>query len=87
MKDLELTVEAPNNGSYTLEHSNDESTWRNTKTDTVTGASGRQRLRLPKTMITGNDIYWRLKSTAAGLKITEWWARIMTKGLQHGTFT
>ncbi len=86
LKDLELTVEAPNTGSYTLEHSNDEEIWRNTKTDTVIGVTTRTRLRLPKTMITGNDLYWRLKSTAAGIKLSEWWVRIMEKSLQHGTF-
>ena len=84
MKDLEVTCSIPVTGDVTIEQSKDESAWSNSKTASRTGASTRQKVRLPKTQITGDDLYWRIKTNASGFKIRSWWARMMEKGLQAG---
>jgi hypothetical protein len=84
MKDLEVTCGIPVTGSVTVEQSKDESTWTNTKTASRTGSTALQKVRLPKTQITGDDLFWRIKSTASQFKIYHWWARMMDKGVQAG---
>lgn len=84
MKDLELKCSIPVDGSVTIEQSNDDSTWTNTKTEARTGATGFQSVRLPKTQKTGEDLWWRLKTTAPKFRLHSWWARIKEKGLQQG---
>jgi len=85
MKDLEVNCEIPTSGSVTVEQSKDESTWTNTKTESRIGSSGFQKVRLPRTPITGNDLFWRIVTNAPGFKIYNWWARLMDKGPQFGT--
>ena len=83
IKDLSLSVDS-GMGSYTLEHSVDRGEWRNSLTTTIPiPVQGRPLLRLPKTQITGNDLYWRLLSTAPGLRIYSWWVRLLEKGRQR----
>ena len=84
MKDLEVTCSIPVTGSVTVEQSKDNVAWSNTKTATRVGATPRQKVRLPKTQITGDDLWWRIRSTAPRFKIFSWWARMMDKGEQQG---
>jgi hypothetical protein len=84
MKDLEVTCSIPVTGSVTIEQSKDAATWTNTKTASYTGASTLQKVRLPKTQITGDDLFWRIRATARQFKFYSWWARMMEKGLQVG---
>jgi hypothetical protein len=84
MKDLEVTCSIPVTGSVTVEQSKDAATWTNTKTASYTGASTLQKVRLPKTQITGDDLFWRIRATASRFRFHSWWTRIMEKGLQVG---
>jgi len=84
MKDLEVKCSIPVTGNVTVEQSKDESTWTNTKTASRTGASTYQQVRLPRTQITGDDLWWRITSTASQFRFHSWWARVMDKGLQFG---
>lgn len=77
--DLMLTVSYERAGSVTLEHSTDNSTWRNTKTITLSG----DRVAMKKTSTTGNDLYWRLKASSSDVRIKAWWLRFGEKGLQR----
>lgn len=83
LKDLEVTIVTPVGCDVSLAHSVDEETWRNSKTTTFTGDSVLQRIRLPKTQTTGDDLWWRLQSSGQ-VRVFSWWARIMEKGLQAG---
>lgn len=80
--DLDLTVENSAAGVCTLEESRDQSVWTNTKAITTTTST--KYLRLPRTQLTGNDLYWRLLCSTPGLRLTAWWARVFEKGTQRG---
>jgi hypothetical protein len=80
MKDLRLKV-STGAGGVTLEQSRDEEDWRNTKEFTVEEGEG--RVRLPKTQLTGTELYWRVKATAPRFRIYSWFARVLEKGIKR----
>jgi hypothetical protein len=83
LTDLMLTIEAPISGTATLQESKDEISWVNDKVVTITGATNRQRIGLPRRQITGNDLFWRISSDCPQLRLNSWWVRILNKFLQR----
>lgn len=85
LKEVNVTCEIPVDGSVTIESSRDESTWLQTKTESKTGGSGVQYVRLTRQdQLVGNDLYFRIKTTARNFKILSWWAALMEQGVQMG---
>lgn len=83
IQDLMVTVEAPVSGSATLEESNDETTWKNQKVVTITGSTAQQRIGLPRRQISGNELYWRIKTSAPQIRLRSYWLRVLEKFLQR----
>lgn len=83
IQDLMATVEAPVTGTAVFAESKDEATWINDKTVTVTGAANEQRFGLPRRQITGNELYWRVRTTAAQFRLLSWWVRVLDKFAQR----
>ncbi|KKK66723.1 hypothetical protein LCGC14_2961250, partial [marine sediment metagenome] len=83
IQDLLVTIEAPVTGTATFTESKDEATWGNSKAVSLTGATDEQRVGLPRRQITGNELYWRVRSTAAQLKLLSWWVRVLDKFAQR----
>jgi hypothetical protein len=82
LTDFMAEVAVTRAGSVVLEQSKNRTAWRNTKTIAVTSA--KTRLAAKKNLVTGNDIFWRLRATSSDVKVKSYWARLQEKGMQHG---
>lgn len=83
IQDLMLIIEAPEDGTATLQESKNEVDWVNDKLVTITGSESEQRIGLPRRQITGNELYWRISTDTPRLRVLSWWVRILEKGLQR----
>lgn len=82
IKDLALRVVAENGGDVLLEERADES-WRFTKTTELSASGLIQNVRIPRKGPTGNDLFWRVRTTAPGVKLKSYWVRLLEKSRQR----
>ena len=83
IQDLMVTLEAPVTGTATFTESKDEAAWTNSKAVSLTGAANEQHVGLPRRQISGNELYWRVRSTAPQLRLLSWWVRVLDKFAQR----
>lgn len=79
LTDLLVSCIATVTGTAVFAHSKDNATWDHAKTVTITGAAIGQRFGMPRRQLSGNEIYWRVQTTAAKFRMTAWWVRILNK--------
>lgn len=78
VQDLGWEVRVTDAASVSLSQSRDAETWKNVKT--VGAFLSTRKLLLPKTRITGDELYWKLEATGGILSLVSWWGRILEKG-------
>ncbi len=82
LKVLQLLMSASSSGNTILQWSRDASTWTTIKT--IADVSALSKIGM-KQGVTGDDIYWRVTSLATDFRMTEWWAKVLEKGLKQLT--
>lgn len=69
-------------GDVIFDVSNDGVTWRNVITKSVTSETYLQQVGLKKQPITGDDLFWRLRSTAK-IQLRSWFAELLDKSMSR----
>ncbi|KKL98036.1 hypothetical protein LCGC14_1828430 [marine sediment metagenome] len=82
IKIFQLLMSASASGDTVLEFSKDASTWTNIKT--ISDPSSLSKIG-SKRGFSGDDLYWRVTSKAKEFRFTEWWAKVLEKGLKQLT--
>jgi len=82
IKIIQLIMSAVASGVTTLEFSTDGSTWTNIKT--ISDPSTLNKIGFKKG-ITGDNLFWRVTSQAQQFQFTEWWGKVLEKGLKQLT--
>lgn len=67
-------------GEVTFDLSNDGEDWRNEISETVTADTKLVQMGLKRQKITGDNLFWRLRSTAK-TQLRSWFVRLLDKGL------
>jgi hypothetical protein len=79
LKMMTMAMSASSSGNVILQWSKDNSTWTTIKT--IADASALVKIGFKK-QVTGDIIYWRVTALAADFKMTDWWVKIMERGLK-----
>ncbi len=82
LKVFQLLISATASGNTILQWSKDNSTWTTIKT--IADVSSLSKIGSKKG-VSGDNIYWRVTSLAKEFRMTEWWAKILERGLKHLT--
>lgn len=83
IKDWMMLAECPCPGRVQIAYSTDLVNWRDVKLIRPTPAIDEKiRLGVPYQQITGDQLYWRLKTDIPGFRLYEWWIRLLEKGKQ-----
>lgn len=83
MLDHLLHYESSVAGTIVLENSKDGDTWENAKTISVGSGDDKRKDGLRRAQITGDDLYWRLRTSSVDIALLNYWIRVMEKGVQH----
>lgn len=83
LKDLSIRALIANSGIVTLEERTEVGTWDVSKDRVIVGSSVKQNLRLPKTGLTGEDLFFQIRTTAPAAKFYSYWVRYLEKAAQR----
>lgn len=83
IRDILAALIGENGGDVTFEHSKDSENWRNSLTKSLDATIVEQRKGMPRAQLRGNELYWRLKSTAAKVRLLEYFIDISERGEQR----
>ena len=82
LKDWMMLAECPCPGRIQLAYSIDLVEWRDVKLIRPVPHAEKGRYGVPYQQISGDQLYWRLKTDIPGFRLFEWWARFLEKGKQ-----
>jgi hypothetical protein len=83
MKNLAVRALVATTGDVILDERNEDGSWRHEKTDTITGSTVPVNVRIPNKRVSGEDLYFRIRSAAAAVKFYSWSVKIHEKGRQR----
>ena len=82
MKNLAVRTMTATTGDVILDMKNQDGLWRHEKISSLSGSTVPDNVRIPKKRVSGEDLYFRIRSTAAGVKFYSWVVQIHEKGRQ-----
>ena len=82
MKNLAVRSLVATTGDVLLDERNEDGSWRHEKTDTITGSAVPTNVRIPNKRVSGEDLYFRIRSSAAAVKFYSWVVQVHEKGRQ-----
>jgi hypothetical protein len=83
MKNLAVRALIATSGDVILDERNEDGSWRHEKTESVTGSAVPLNIRIPNKRVSGEDLFFRIRSTADGAKFYSWSVKIHEKGRQR----
>ncbi len=83
LMELQILTQTIDKGRVTLEYSKNDHFWRHQKTLRPEGLPYRQRLSSKK-RFTGDDIWFRITSSAGGFRMYEFWVRMLERARHSG---
>lgn len=83
LQKLSVRTLALSGGQYLLDERNEREKWRNLKVDTLDPSERKLNLRIPFRQITGEELYWRVRSSAPRIRFYSWWVQLHQHGVQE----
>jgi len=83
LQDLRYVARCPRNGRMQIEYSTDNRRWREIKLARPVPSEIREHYGVPRKQLTGNQLYWRIKSDIPGIRLHEFWVKLLEKSRQR----
>lgn len=83
LQDLRYVAVCPRQGRMQIQYSINDIEWRDRKLVRPVPSEGRNHYGVPRGQITGNQLYWRIISDLPGVRLHEFWVRLLEKSRQR----
>lgn len=83
LQDLRFLARAPRNGRMQIAYSKDDLQWRDVKLIRPVPHSSREHYGVPRSQFTGNQLYWKITSDLPGIRLHEFWVKLLQKSQQR----
>jgi len=83
LQDLRFVARCPRSGRMQIAYSKDDLQWKEMKLIRPTPHEGKEHYGVPRWQLTGNQLYWRFTSDMPGVRLHEFWVRLLQKSRQR----
>lgn len=83
MQDLRFVARCPRRGRMKIAYSKDDLQWREMKLIRPVPHAAREHYGVPRGQISANQLYWRFTSDLPGVRLHEFWVRLLEKSRQR----
>ena len=83
LQDLRFVARCPRNGRMQITYSKDDLQWRDMKLIRPVPHLAREHYGVPRGQLTGNQLYWKFTSDMPGVRLHEFWVKLLEKSRQR----